>query len=214
MRTTIILSVAVALMMTVANAALITGNPGSWAGSDGEAAQYGWCPVFENITVGDPGGGQAYQAESVTLTVWGATSEFSAYLLPGTVVAGDFWDNRGSAIATGTLGGPFGADAAHATTVTVTFNTPAVLAAGKYYLELWPGGDAKGLTYARDGGTNSYPGGEEAYLNGAPSPWQVGVNANYDLVFRLDGTVVPVPEPATLALLGLGGLAALLRRRR
>lgn len=212
MRTTIILSVAVAMMMTVANAALITGNPGSWGGGDGEAAMYGWCPVFENITVGDPGSGQAYQAESVTLTVWGATSEFSAYLLPGTVVAGPFADNRGSAIATGTLSGPFGADAAHATTVTVTFNTPAVLAAGKYYLEMWPGGDSFGLSYARDGGANSYPGGEEAYLNGAV--WDIGVNANYDLVFSLNGTVVPIPEPATLALLGLGGLAVLLRRRR
>ena len=32
--------------------------------------------------------------------------------------------------------------------------------------------------------------------------------------FSLEGDITPVPEPSTTALLGLGGLALILRRRK
>jgi len=60
-------------------------------------------------------------------------------------------------------------------------------------------------------GSNPYSGGEALEALGS-DPY--GPVSGADLVFTLSGTVVPVPEPTTLALTGLGGLSLLLFRRR
>lgn len=59
--------------------------------------------------------------------------------------------------------------------------------------------------------SDPYSGGEasDAIASGSYS-----ASSSIDLVFTLSGTVVPVPEPTTLALAGLGGLSLLLFRRR
>ncbi|MBK1829983.1 PEP-CTERM sorting domain-containing protein [Verrucomicrobiaceae bacterium R5-34] len=58
---------------------------------------------------------------------------------------------------------------------------------------------------------------------GEPGPYDGGImyqdgtpksSGTKDLALALDGTFIPVPEPSTTGLLGLGGLALLLRRRK
>ena len=58
---------------------------------------------------------------------------------------------------------------------------------------------------------NSYPGGVASQADGF-GPYQAVGAA--DLVFTLSGTTAAVPEPATLALAGLGALSLPLFRRR
>jgi hypothetical protein len=63
-----------------------------------------------------------------------------------------------------------------------------------------------GSNFALDTGT-SYTGGESVRANsGLDSGWDQHFEANFD--------TVAVPEPSSTALLGLGGLALILRRRK
>jgi len=59
--------------------------------------------------------------------------------------------------------------------------------------------------------SDPYSGGEASQASYSS---YYGSLPSVDLVFTLSGTVVPVPEPTTLALAGLGGLSLLLFRRR
>lgn len=66
-------------------------------------------------------------------------------------------------------------------------------------------GNLIGAGYELDVG-NPYSGGQAYRGNGGQSDW--------DMAFELKTETVPVPEPSSAALLGLGGLALILRRRK
>jgi len=80
---------------------------------------------------------------------------------------------------------------------TLTFNAPA--AEGTYTIDMGAGSQPGDVTVVADGDT--YMMDQDIYASGHPLT-----------LGTLDITVLP--EPATLALLGMGGAALLLRRRR
>ena len=97
--------------------------------------------------------------------------------------------------------------------VTYTINAPQTLAAGVEYgiiLDNIQAGNwnGPGIPYTEKT-SNVYAGGVAIYGGSYAAP---GEQANSDLVFHAN--IDAVPEPATTALLGLGGLALILRRRK
>ncbi|MFT5881756.1 MAG: hypothetical protein ACI9FG_000243 [Crocinitomicaceae bacterium] len=95
--------------------------------------------------------------------------------------------------------------------VTFTFTSPVALVANTIYaFDL--GRPASGYATFRNSDDNSYTGGT-SYSSGSNAAGGGAISTHgTDRVFHLD--IVAIPEPTTNALLGLGGLALILRRRK
>lgn len=201
-----------------------TGPTSTWTAADwGNPASPGGA-IGENVTVLNSGGtlNNNWYLNTVTLSLFqrfpgGDPVDVKVYLIPGTQVNNaSYVDNSASAVASLTI--PF-ADVNSAplygtpTTYAFTsFSDPnGVITPGSYYLEFQTPG-ANWILYGhRDGGTNTYAGGDDWYQAGA----SIGVNAGYNTYFLLDGDPVNiVPEPLSLALFGLAGMALLRNPRR
>tara|TARA_B110000908_G_C9950459_1_gene312321 strand:- start:56 stop:583 length:528 start_codon:yes stop_codon:yes gene_type:complete len=103
---------------------------------------------------------------------------------------------------------------------TFTFDTPVALAANTTYgVDLGqatnPHGWQQGIPYLGRSLDNG-PVGDEFSSGAAPQVGEGNGDANFngsrDMIYHLD--LSAVPEPSTTALLGLGGLALILRRRK
>jgi hypothetical protein len=100
--------------------------------------------------------------------------------------------------------------------ITFTLDTPLALAASTQYGFLMGGSAGGGFRTASNLDDSTYTGGaaiSSGSNTGVPNLNSVTDNAG-DRVFHVGLTAVPVPEPSTTALLGLGGLALILRRRK
>jgi len=97
--------------------------------------------------------------------------------------------------------------------VTWTLDTPMALTGGVEYgvviQAVSNGAWQDGIPYTHHGGTG-YAGGNGIYGGAIGSP----TAQSRDLVFHANLVAGAVPEPSTTALLGLGGLALILRRRK
>jgi hypothetical protein len=135
----------------------------------------------------------------------------------------DRTDNRTYSIRVGTISGTDITDVASESTgvtgedlltnqwATWSFDTPVSLAANTVYGIDVVISSGSGHTNFRNTG-NPYADGT-AYNSGGGGVTGATISTgNYDYVFHLD--MVAVPEPSTTALLGLGGLALILRRRK
>ncbi len=96
--------------------------------------------------------------------------------------------------------------------ITFTLATPLTLSANTNYAFLW-GSNGEGFVTANNLDDNTYTGGTGISSGDDNVPDLNNVIArNVDRVFHLD--LVAIPEPSSVALLGLSGIAFLLRRRR
>jgi hypothetical protein len=89
---------------------------------------------------------------------------------------------------------------------------PQLVAGLLYFLEARAVGEANGLWYLT---TADFGGNFLDYRRNGNAPWTVG-RRQFEAAFRISGdaAAAPVPEPATLVLVGSGMALAALRRRR
>ena len=158
-----------------------------------------------------------YAATGITFTV-GANStltsvEFAAFRTSGTNsftvrLSPDASGQPGAPLKTWTTAFPN----SNAAIVSLPSVSSALLQAGAtYWLTASPGGsDSRGFWAVNNQGINS---GNMKSQGTSPSQAWTAVGTS-DIAYRISGTATTAPEPGTLALLSLGLLAPLARRRR
>src|SRR3972149_10527998 len=85
-----------AILPVTSFAVTLTGNLGNWNSIDGEDLPLGWAPIFQSVTIPDPGPGLRWRVENLSFQAiaqnwWGphagnTSTGFRAWLLPGTLV--------------------------------------------------------------------------------------------------------------------------------
>ena len=164
-----------------------------------------------NVTSGSFGGGADFVQQQVTAGITGKLTSFDVNLYDGYaegysffIAAGPAWNTSTHLFDYALPNRDFGLDAS---LVWISIDTSAAginLTAGQQFVIGWSMALGGGGSLACSG-NNKYVGGDLWW-----GPRAFG-GLNTDLAFR---TYVAVPEPATMSLLALGGIATLIRRRR
>lgn len=171
----------------------------------GTTAMWGDRPARgQTFTTGNAAGG--YTLNSITYQIGGERLDNRTYgLRVGTISGSDI--TVFASESTGSTGEDFFVD----DYATWAFDTPVSLAASTVYGIDVIISAGSGHTHHRNSG-NPYADGT-AYNSGGGGVADATISTqNFDQVFHLD--IAAVPEPSTTALLGLGGLALILRRRK